>query len=658
MFIACMPTCTMGTLFTCSSPSPVSSPLFEELPQAKSTPTSFIKEMSVTTKESLPAETIQKSTTAKSMHPPADNKRGLDDTLPDKLVDNTDTVTDPSPTYTPSTVKKVPSVTAAKPPKPPKSSRAKKLKEIFKIRGRKGKRESPKYEAPPSPAAFSYKTNVKSQAAGRDVLQEEQHTFAERPKLNDSATKQIPEKAELEEFRKVEVKPSLMKPKSNDKSDEEIAFSTEPNLESISESVHTPKRSVSDEEHKTETSREIEVPKKSSRRSGVSNIPYLNSTPTTSRNDSGGRVTPQSETKSQSSREAFQSKSCNMHLNAADGLVGTTRIAPHDDSKGYLPEPADTSSLIEDDQVESERIRSLSAAPYPTSSGYTKSHRNVPHLSKMLSGSTPLLPGSNLPEGRRYVSTSDLLQNSGKKLSIGDLARPTRSSNLDLHKAGVGQHSLGILKIRLSAVNIADNPQHSRRSLTDIVFNEESTKDLAELKQDPTDGVFCVFTINGSSCRAESSTQPIVPRRPVVWDKNENILLYTTQSRQVFIMCRRTKLSGSQACLPVSGGCSPTVGKRKSQAQDDACIGAAVLPVASVKATTAAGFSSGDILQVLSKQACEPRSLPLQPKGSVLLQTSFCGKKLHAISCEAESCGEMDTFVLLEFEVSFYTITD
>ena len=265
-----------------------------------------------------------------------------------------------------------------------------------------------------------------------------------------------------------------------------------------------------------------------------------------------------------------------------------------------------------------------------------------PRLNKILSGSTPILANPSLARDDKSSSTSDLSHQylpremGARRISIGDLLQPVRSSAVESviqkrrQSVGAVPDLLGILKMKLSAVNIADNTPGPRRSLVDIVFEPESSNNLVNPVQTPSEGLFCVFTINAGNSRAETSVQPIVPRRPVVWDESEEILFYANQSRQVFILCRKTVLDEAklhQNIFPATSGVSNVLGMRRmSQLHDDTCIGATVLPVSKVRVSSASTDASSDnLLQCLQRQQYETISLPMQPKGMLLLETYFYG---------------------------------
>ena len=262
-------------------------------------------------------------------------------------------------------------------------------------------------------------------------------------------------------------------------------------------------------------------------------------------------------------------------------------------------------------------------------------------LTKVLSGSTPTLASQHLLQGDKSSSTSNLSHRSqgtkARRISMGDLLQPVRSSAIESviqnrrQSVPATRDLLGILKMKLSAVNIADDTQGPSRRLVDIIFDPESSSELSKSTHIPTDGIFCVFTINAGNSRAETCVQPIVPRRPVVWDESEEVLFYANQSRQVFILCHKTTLNGDQVgrkAFSSASFASNTKGeRRKSQIKDETCIGATVFPISRVKVSSSGtDLVAADLLQCLQRQTYEAIQLPLQPKGMLLLKTCFFGK--------------------------------
>ena len=203
--------------------------------------------------------------------------------------------------------------------------------------------------------------------------------------------------------------------------------------------------------------------------------------------------------------------------------------------------------------------------------------------------------------------TSGSSQQNPRRLSVSDLVKPIeRSARQIQSKQGKGDLH-GILKIRVCGASVADGPRPPNENLSDLIGKMQNP--TQDLKQSPTEGLYCVLTINGSNARTETASQPMVSSKPVVWSKSEEAIFHTSQSRQVFIMCRKTKLSSSTT----KATSTPLNAK---SIKDDVCIGAAVLSVADIR--VAASNSS-------SQEQYEVKYLPLQPKGSVLLEASFSG---------------------------------
>ncbi len=197
-------------------------------------------------------------------------------------------------------------------------------------------------------------------------------------------------------------------------------------------------------------------------------------------------------------------------------------------------------------------------------------------------------------------------QQNPRRLSVSDLVKPTEKPAQQIQsKKGKGD-LLGILKIKICGASIADGPRPSNENLIQLIGKmQDPTKNV---KQSPTEGLYCVLTINGSNARAETTNQPMVSSKPVVWNQCEEAIFHTSQSRQVFIMCRKTKLSSST---------TKATSNTKSHIKNDVCIGAAVLSVADIRIIEQASATS--------QEQYEVKYLPLQPKGAVLLEASFSG---------------------------------
>lgn len=250
-------------------------------------------------------------------------------------------------------------------------------------------------------------------------------------------------------------------------------------------------------------------------------------------------------------------------------------------------------------------------------------------VSKLLSGSTPVLADSRKPPGKKYSSTADLSANDSKQAFSGELVvRPVHRSTVEniFEEASSSDQILhGLLRIQVVRVDLGEVPRGPKHSITDIILNPDMLEDLPEVQEEPCEGLFCVFTINGGHSRAETSTQPIIPRRPVKWDGDKReFLFYTSQARQVFVMCRKVKLNDS--------GAASNLGRPR--AKRDACIGAAILSLPDLTPSPiSSGGSTTNMIRVLQEQQLRPITLPMQPKGSILLQTSFSGKPFRRICC-------------------------
>ncbi len=315
-----------------------------------------------------------------------------------------------------------------------------------------------------------------------------------------------------------------------------------------------------------------------------------------------------------------------------------TKALQQRDRKVSEPAPSSRSrsssgspTLGQEQPFQQERVKRMSVPNEGTaiSSPYSQSGQQLKpsRVSKLLSGSTPVLADPRRSPGKKYSSTSDLSAKDNALNVSGNLVvRPVRSSTVEnlLEQTSSSDQILhGLLRIKVMGVNLGDAPRAPKHSITDMILKPDTLQDLPEIQEEPYEGLFCVFTINGGNSRGETSTQAIIPRRPVTWEGKEEFLFYTNQTRQVFVMCRKTKLEDSTTSrMPPEGR---NLGR--SKAKRDACIGAAVLSVANLKASPVSpDCSATNVIQVVQKQQLEALTLPLQPKGSILLQTSFSGR--------------------------------
>ena len=244
------------------------------------------------------------------------------------------------------------------------------------------------------------------------------------------------------------------------------------------------------------------------------------------------------------------------------------------------------------------------------------------------SGSTPLLLMHGQVPGRRFRSTTNLqdtfhvVTEKDRVSSIADLIRPVRRLE---NKADIPQAqpdnvaSLGVVKVRVTGVNRGQaDDKHAQLPLTQLAVDPEKTIPSSQEAQQAKEGLYCALSINGGNTRAETSVKPITPRRPVIWDEPEEVIFYAKQSQQVMIMCRKK-------VLQKYSNATPPVGKSPSE---DACIGAAILPLSTLHVSPPGDNTRSplNISYLLSKATIAPKSLQLQPKGSLLLQASFYGK--------------------------------
>lgn len=241
-----------------------------------------------------------------------------------------------------------------------------------------------------------------------------------------------------------------------------------------------------------------------------------------------------------------------------------------------------------------------------------------------MSGSTPHLPPARLINEQRSSSISHLAyrDRSSPKRSITDLIKPTAFSNqlrsseghVDGNSRPTPDWPLGILKVRLKALDTCDDFQ--RHMVTKA--NSLAAELQVESNEQPKEGLHCVFTISGSNGKFSSSVKPLLPHRTTTWNDEEVLFYAKPQSKKLFVLCHRSNLefttSVDTAEKKLSG---------KSKTKNDGCIGAASLEISSV--TICSSPPTVSIYDYLSQVQCKDYKLPVQPKGSMLLQSCLCG---------------------------------
>ena len=107
-----------------------------------------------------------------------------------------------------------------------------------------------------------------------------------------------------------------------------------------------------------------------------------------------------------------------------------------------------------------------------------------------------------------------------------------------------------------------------------------------------------------------------------VWADDEEVIFYATpHSRKLFVLCQKTHLQSTTT----TG--SPTETRQILKLQER-CIGAAVLEISSVEIRSCS--PTDNVCDYLARVGSDDHKLLVQPKGTVLLQSSLCGKYVHS----------------------------
>lgn len=245
-------------------------------------------------------------------------------------------------------------------------------------------------------------------------------------------------------------------------------------------------------------------------------------------------------------------------------------------------------------------------------------------LSSHMSGSTPHLPPERLINERRSSSISHLAfayqDRSSPKRSISDLIKPTAFSNQlrssEGHVDGNSRPSpdwpLGIFKVCLKALDTCDDFQRHVVAKANSLAAEMQV----ESNEQPKEGLHCVFTISDSNGKFSSSVKPLLPHRTTTWNDEEVIFYAKPESKKLFVLCHKSNLEFTTSV--------DTAEKKLSgKSKNDRCIGAASLEISSV--TICSSPSTVSICDYLAQVQCKDYKLPVQPKGTMLLQSCLCG---------------------------------
>ena len=186
------------------------------------------------------------------------------------------------------------------------------------------------------------------------------------------------------------------------------------------------------------------------------------------------------------------------------------------------------------------------------------------------------------------INSSSVIGYGNHNTSISDLIKPTACASLPGSDTDIEQEC-GVLKLCLKALNISN-------AVFDKVYKQGEAKE----------GLYCVFTIGGGSSRFVSSIQQYVPDMITKWDTNEEIVFYvTSQTKKLFILCWKTSFEDAAGNTRINNS--------------ERCVGAAALEIKTVKSHSTSLF--GDLADVKYEHV----QLPVEPKGSILLQSCLCG---------------------------------
>ena len=181
---------------------------------------------------------------------------------------------------------------------------------------------------------------------------------------------------------------------------------------------------------------------------------------------------------------------------------------------------------------------------------------------------------------------------------------------------------MGILRMRLLAVSVPHIMKFTKSHGGDESDGEDSSPGPVE--QAPTDGLFCIFSISNKQARAETTLQPLQPKKlAAIWDNSESsIFFYASASHQLFITSRKMPLADANSKsedddLPLS---------RRPSAES---MGVGIFPVNNLLMECA--NCDGNEIENWVETDVKRREIriALEPTGSVLLEMSFYSESLN-----------------------------
>lgn len=179
------------------------------------------------------------------------------------------------------------------------------------------------------------------------------------------------------------------------------------------------------------------------------------------------------------------------------------------------------------------------------------------------------------PKPPRPMRGKSMERNKPTTFTELDISAPTKERSSSIIKF---TNDLGILRLKLLAVS---DPTFSSKTIHEEDTSDEDESSTTPVELEPTDGLFCIFSVNNNQAKAESSVQPLVPKkRAAIWDNSESsVFFYANPSQQLFVTCRRIPLSdvGEQGYDDEPLSLRPSaetigVGIKNIKALDHACV--------------------------------------------------------------------------------------
>lgn len=292
-----------------------------------------------------------------------------------------------------------------------------------------------------------------------------------------------------------------------------------------------------------------------------------------------------------------------------DVTDSTEKEESKEESQESQEETESSTSLPRNDSQQSIPLRDLEieeASAYEDPVSILKKTDNVPKPKKPpRRQSAPVISIMPKRPNRQSFSEVDVV-----------IPKPLVTEERQQHsqQQAIASEDVGLLKIRMLVVKLPKDPV--RKSYETEFESKELIVPVLDAEP-PTEGMLCIFSINGKQSRFESTLQPYIPVKQVaVWDQTDNdAYFYASPSQQLFVMSRNIPLSEA------SKGSSYEPLSRKPKSE---CVGVGILPVSNLDLVSVVEVGTVENWMEMPDSMSDV-TMELNPKGSVLLGLSYQG---------------------------------